>query len=64
MNPLLTAEQVGAVLSVPTTQVYRLAREGDLPSVSVGRYRRFRPEAIEAFVQGTKVERVLDEATR
>jgi excisionase family DNA binding protein len=34
---------------VPTAQVYRLAREGRLPVVRLGRYRRFRLEAVEAF---------------
>lgn len=49
---LLTAEDVAARWQVPKSQVYRLAREGHLPVVELGRYRRFRPAAIEAFEEG------------
>jgi len=46
---LLTAEQVGERWQVPKAHVYRLAREGKVPCVAVGRYRRFQLAAIEAF---------------
>jgi excisionase family DNA binding protein len=46
---LLTAEDVAARWAVPKSQVYRLAREGKLPAVCIGRYKRWRLEAIEAF---------------
>lgn len=39
---LLTAEQVAARWQVPKSQVYRLAREGRVPVVRLGRYMRFR----------------------
>ena len=48
---LLTAEQVAERWQIPTGHVYRLTREGRLPCVTLGRYRRFRlddPEAFEA----------------
>ena len=38
---LLTADDVAERLGVPGSWVYRAAREGDLPSVRCGRYRRF-----------------------
>ena len=38
---LLTAVEVAEILSVPTTWVYRAARAGELPSVTLGRYVRF-----------------------
>jgi excisionase family DNA binding protein len=46
---LLTAAQVAERWQVPASQVYRLAREGRLASVAIGRYRRYRLEAVEAF---------------
>jgi excisionase family DNA binding protein len=53
---LLTAQDVADRWQVPTTQVYRLIREGRLPAVAIGRYRRCRLEAIEAFEQGGGVD--------
>jgi len=56
---LLTAEQVAERWQVPRSQVYRLAREGRLPAVSIGRYYRFRVAALEEWEQsgGAEVER-------
>ncbi len=48
---LLTAEQVAERWQVPRSQVYRLARDGKLPSVAVGRYTRFRQAAIDEWEQ-------------
>lgn len=48
-SALLTPEQIAERWSVPKTHVYRLAREGRIPSVRLGRYVRFRLAAIEAF---------------
>jgi excisionase family DNA binding protein len=46
---LLTAEDVADRWQVPTSHVYRLAREGQLPCVRLGRYRRFRLAELEEF---------------
>ncbi len=46
---LLTAEQLAARWQVPKSHVYRLAREGWIPTVELGRYRRWRLDAIEAY---------------
>jgi excisionase family DNA binding protein len=48
---LLTAAEVAAMLGVPKTWVYEQSRAGRIPTVPLGRYRRFRPEAIEAWVE-------------
>jgi excisionase family DNA binding protein len=45
----LTAEQVAERWSVPRSQVYRLARDGKLATVAIGRYRRWRVADLEAF---------------
>lgn len=47
---LLTAEQVANVLGVPRSWVYEQSRAGRIPTVTLGRYRRYRREAIEAWI--------------
>jgi excisionase family DNA binding protein len=46
---LLTAEQLAARWQISAAQVYRLARDGAIPFVALGRYRRFRLASIEAW---------------
>jgi excisionase family DNA binding protein len=53
-SPLLTAAEVAALLGVPTSWVYAETRAGRIPSVSLGRYRRYRREAIEAWIEGSE----------
>jgi excisionase family DNA binding protein len=59
--PLLTAAEVGAMLGgIPAKTVLQYAREGRLPSIEVGRHRRFnRPcverVALEAATRGRAV---------
>jgi len=51
MSQLLTADQLAERWQVPTSHVYRLAREGRIPTVELGRYRRWRLDQIERFEQ-------------
>jgi excisionase family DNA binding protein len=46
---LLTAEDLAARWQVKTSHVYRLTREGVLPAVRLGRYYRYRLEAVDKF---------------
>lgn len=46
---LMTVEEVAARLRVGKSQVWRLARSGALPTVRVGRYYRWRVDAIDAW---------------
>ena len=48
-QPLLTANQLAERWQIPRSHVYRLAREGRIPVVELGRYRRFKLDAVEAF---------------
>jgi excisionase family DNA binding protein len=48
-DTLLTADQLAARWQVPKSQVYRLARDGLIPTVRIGRYYRFKVSAVEAF---------------
>jgi excisionase family DNA binding protein len=48
---LLTASDVARLLGVPTSWVYEQSRRGRIPTVTLGRYRRYRREAIEEWVR-------------
>ena len=63
MNELLTADDVAERLHVPRSWVYRAAREGDLPSVRCGRYRRFDERDVERWIsrqKGASADRSLN----
>jgi excisionase family DNA binding protein len=47
---LLSAPEVAELLGVPTSWVYEQSRRGRIPTVSLGRYRRYRRDAIEAWI--------------
>jgi excisionase family DNA binding protein len=53
---LLTAEQLAERWQVAPAHVYRLAREGKVPVVKLGRYYRFRADAIERFELGQEFD--------
>jgi excisionase family DNA binding protein len=48
---LMTAAEVAELLGVPITWVYEQSRRGAIPTVTLGRYRRYRREAIERWVE-------------
>jgi excisionase family DNA binding protein len=47
---LLTAEEVAEMLGVTTAWIYGQSRTGRIPTVKLGRYYRYRLEAIEAWI--------------
>jgi excisionase family DNA binding protein len=47
---LLTAEEVADRLDVGVKWVWAQARAGKIPHVKLGRYKRFRSEAIDAWI--------------
>ncbi len=49
-RPLLTAEEVAAMLGMGTDWVYAETRAGRIPHVRLGRYRRYRAETIEQWI--------------
>jgi excisionase family DNA binding protein len=51
---LLTAAEVAELLGVPKSWVYEQSRRGRIPTVTLGRYRRYRQEAIEAWVENVE----------
>ena len=48
---LLTASEVAELLGVPKSWVYEQSRTGRIPTVTLGRYRRYRREAIEVWLR-------------
>ena len=51
MTPLLTAQDVAEMLGVPASWVYAQTRAGLIPTVKLGRYYRYRAEAIRTWVE-------------
>jgi excisionase family DNA binding protein len=47
---LLTAVEVAELLAVPLSWVREATREGRLPHLALGRYRRYQRPAIEAWL--------------
>jgi excisionase family DNA binding protein len=54
---LLPAEQVADRCQVSKYHVYRLAREGKMPTIAIGRYYRFRTAALVEWKQAGGVPR-------
>lgn len=57
---LLTADDVAERLGVPRSWVYAQARQNKIPFVRLGHYRRFRPEAIDAWVREIEATELAD----
>jgi excisionase family DNA binding protein len=51
---LLTAAEVAELLSVPVSWVRESTRSGAMPHVELGRYRRYRREDVEAWLDERK----------
>lgn len=47
---LLSAQQAAKLWNVPTTWISEAARRGELPSVHLGHYVRFKPQDLEEFI--------------
>ena len=50
-SSLMTAQDVADLLGVPASWVYEQSRLGRIPTVTLGRYRLYRLEAIEAWIE-------------
>lgn len=64
MKPLLTAQQVAEVLGVTTDYIYAETRAGRIPHVKLGRYRRYREEAVEAWIADLEASSVVPKIKR
>jgi len=50
LEPLLDAEDVAKILGVDTAYVYGLARDKKIPSVKLGKYRKFIPAQVKKWL--------------
>jgi excisionase family DNA binding protein len=55
---LVTAQEVAELLGVTASWVYEQSRRGRIPTVTLGRYRRYRVEAIERWVETLEAHEV------
>jgi excisionase family DNA binding protein len=53
-EPLMEAEQLAGLLNVPVTWLEVAARQGRIPSLEFGRWRRFRRSEVEAAVRASR----------
>lgn len=51
IDRLLTAKQLSAILGYPRGRIYELERRGEIPSIRLGRARRFDGDAIAAWLE-------------
>jgi excisionase family DNA binding protein len=59
MTRLLTADEVAERLGVTKDWVWAQARAGRIPHVRLGRYRRFREEAIDAWLRELEAQQLV-----
>lgn len=53
---LLTAKEVADLLAVPESWVREATREGRLPHLALGRYRRYERTAIDAWLREQRAD--------
>jgi excisionase family DNA binding protein len=56
IGDVLTIEELSVYLKIPKSTLYKLVREGKVPSQKVGRHWRFRKEAIDRWLDETQTE--------
>ena len=64
MTRLLTVDDVAERLGVTKDWVWAQARAGRIPHVQLGRYRRFREEALDEWLSELERPSVDDHATK
>ncbi len=56
MDEVLTIKELSAYLKISKSTLYKLVREGKIPSQKVGRHWRFRKVAIDRWLEDTRDE--------
>ena len=49
-SEVMTVDELAAYLKIPKSTLYKLVREGKIPSQKVGRHLRFRKETIDRWL--------------
>jgi excisionase family DNA binding protein len=52
-SQVLTIEELATYLRIPKSTIYKLVREGKIPSQKIGRHWRFRKGAIDLWLEET-----------
>ena len=61
---VLTIDELASYLKIPKSTLYKIVREGKLPSQKIGRHWRFRKEAIDRWLEETRPNRLGSEGDR
>jgi excisionase family DNA binding protein len=54
---VLTMDELSAYLKIPKSTLYKLVRDGNIPSVKIGRHWRFSSAAIDKWLQEAPTDR-------
>ena len=54
---VLTIKELSAYLKIPKSTLYKLVREGKIPSQKIGRHWRFRKRAIDRWLEETRTNK-------
>jgi len=63
-EPLMSEKQAGEMLRLHPKTVQRLARQGELPAIRIGRYWRFRATALNEWIDLHSTGQSLTERTQ
>jgi len=63
MDDVLTIEELSSYLKISKSTLYKLVREGKVPSQKVGRHWRFRKEAIDRWLEESRTKVPVVEGT-
>ena len=55
-DDVLTIEELAAYLKIPKSTLYKLVREGKIPSQKIGRHWRFRKGAIDNWLEEKRAD--------
>ena len=55
-DSVLTIQELAVYLKIPKSTLYKLVREGKIPSQKIGRHWRFLKEAIDRWLEETRVK--------
>jgi len=53
---VLTIVELSTYLKIPKSTLYKLVREGKIPSQKVGRHWRFRKQAVDRWLEETNTQ--------
>ncbi|MFC2076823.1 helix-turn-helix domain-containing protein [candidate division KSB1 bacterium] len=55
-DEILTIDDLAGYLRIPKSTLYKVVREGKIPSQKIGRHWRFRKETIDRWLDSSKPE--------